>query len=131
VSGAGDAVAGGRTLCRVAELEATGCRQFTLGRGEWPLRCFAVKSDAGIRAFVNRCAHMRLPLNYIPDSFLNYDNSLIQCYVHGALFAKENGYCMAGPCSGASLAAVPIRVVGDAVLLAEGVDENEFAARYE
>ena len=118
-------------LCRVSDLDATGCRQFTLGGGEWPVRCFAVRSAQGIRAYVNRCAHLRLPLNYLPDQFLNYDSSLIQCYVHGALFAKENGYCLSGPCARASLAAVPIRVVGDAVLLAEGVDENAFAARYE
>jgi nitrite reductase/ring-hydroxylating ferredoxin subunit len=121
----------GRVLCRVEDFEATGCKQFTLGSGEWPVRCFAVKSEQGIRAYVNRCAHMRLPLNYMPDQFLNYDNSLIQCYVHGALFSKENGYCLAGPCARASLASVPIRIVGDAVLLAEGVDEDEFVARYE
>ena len=121
----------GRVLCRVAELDATGCRQFTLGQGEWPLRCFAVRSAKGIRAYVNRCAHMRLTMNYMPDRFLNYDDSLIQCYVHGALFVKENGYCLAGPCTGASLAEVPIRIVADAVLLAAGVDENEFASRYD
>jgi nitrite reductase/ring-hydroxylating ferredoxin subunit len=120
-----------RVLCRLSDLDATGCREFRLGRGDWPLRCFVVKSPAGVRAYVNRCAHLRLPLNYMPDRFLNYDDSMVQCSVHGALYDRNNGYCVAGPCAGASLAAVPIQLRGDLVLLAAGVDEDEFAARYD
>lgn len=126
-----DEVRAPRVLCSVADLAATGCREFRLGRGEWPLRCFVVQTPEGIRAFVNRCAHLRLPLNYMPDRFFNHDDSLLQCYVHGALFRKEDGYCVAGPCSGQALAPVPIAVTGESVVLAPGVDEDEFAARYD
>lgn len=119
-----------RVLCTLAELEATGCREFRVGAGEWPMKGFVVKAGDGVRAYVNRCAHVAFPLNYLPDRFLSYEGSMIQCYVHGALFEKETGYCVAGPCSGLSLAAVPVQVVGDRVLLAAGVDPQDLAARY-
>ena len=46
------------------------------------------------------------------DQFLDFDNSFIQCAIHGALFRTEDGYCVRGPCAGASLARVESAVVG-------------------
>jgi nitrite reductase/ring-hydroxylating ferredoxin subunit len=117
-------------LCTLAELEATGCREFRVGAGEWPMKGFVVKVGEGVRAYVNRCAHVAYPLNYLEHRFLSHDGALIQCYVHGALFEKETGHCVAGPCSGLSLAVVPVQLVGDCVQLAPGVDPEELAARY-
>jgi nitrite reductase/ring-hydroxylating ferredoxin subunit len=119
-----------RVLCRLPDLEATGCREFRLGSGSWPMRGFVVRAGEQVRAYVNRCAHMSYPLNYLPDRFLTHDDSMILCYVHGAIFEKATGYCVAGPCSGLSLSAVPIKLFGDCVLLADEVDAEEFAARY-
>ena len=119
-----------RVLCRLADLDATGCREFRLGGGGFPMRGFVVRAGAQVCAYVNRCAHMTYPLNYLPDRFLSHDGSMIQCYVHGAIFEKSTGYCVAGPCSGMSLAPVPIRVDGDCVLLADEVDVEAFAARW-
>jgi nitrite reductase/ring-hydroxylating ferredoxin subunit len=119
-----------RVLCRLADLDETGCREFRLGAGEWPMKGFVVKVPGGVRAYVNRCAHVAYPLNYLPNRFLSYEGSMIQCYVHGALFEKDTGYCVAGPCSGLSLAAIPLQLVGDCVLLAERVDPQELAERY-
>ena len=119
-----------RALCSLADLEATGCREFRVGSGEWPMKGFVVKVQDGVRAYVNRCAHVAYPLNYLPDRFLSYEGSMIQCYVHGALFEKSTGLCVAGPCEGLSLAPVPVCVVGDCVLLADGVDAEQMAARY-
>lgn len=125
----GDSAA--RWLCRLTDLDATGCRDFRLGGGEWPLRGFVVRAaDGGVHAYVNRCAHLRYPLNYDADRYLSHDGRAIVCFVHGALFAPETGLCFAGPCAGQSLARVPVRVADGAVWLAEGIDPDEFAARY-
>lgn len=119
-----------RVLCRVEELEPTGCREFTLGGGDWPARGFAVRSETGVHAFLNRCAHQALPLNMLPDRFLTHDGRLILCTAHGALFEKSSGYCVGGPCFGASLERIAVQVVAGFVLLDETVDVAALVARF-
>jgi len=118
-----------RILCRVADLEG-GCREFRWGGGEWPLKGFVVQVSDGVRAYVNRCAHLSYPLNYLPNQFLSHDGSMIQCYVHGAIFDKRTGHCVGGPCSGLALIALPVRVEHGYVLLADEADPDELVARY-
>ena len=119
-----------RVLCALSELEATGCREFRLGGGEWPLCGFLVRSGTGVHGYLNRCAHLAMRLNMLPHRFLTHDGSMILCTVHGAIFEKSSGYCVAGPCSGRSLERVPVRVVGGYVLLEDGVDLAALAARH-
>ena len=119
-----------RVLCRLDELKPTGCREFRLAGGQGPLRCFVVRSANGVHAYVNRCAHMALPLNLVPDRFLTHDGSMILCTAHGAIFEKSTGYCVAGPCAGRALASVPVDVIGNYVLLGADVDAAALAAKY-
>ena len=119
-----------RVLCRLDDLVASGCREFRVGGGDWPLKGFVVQASGGVRAYLNRCAHLALPLNYLPDRFLTHDGSMILCTAHGAIFEKSTGYCVSGPCAGASLVSLPISVVADCVLLADAVDVVALAARY-
>jgi nitrite reductase/ring-hydroxylating ferredoxin subunit len=79
---------------------------------------------------VNRCAHLHYPLNYTPNGFLTGDGSMILCSVHGAIFEKQTGYCVAGPCHGLSLIGLPVRIDSGWVLLADEADPDELAARY-
>jgi nitrite reductase/ring-hydroxylating ferredoxin subunit len=104
-------------LCRLTELRATGCREFRIGDGDWPLRGFVVQSEQGVRAYLNRCPHLSYPLNCLPDDFLSYDRHYLQCKMHGALFEKDSGLCIAGPCLGRRLVALPLRVDDDAVVV--------------
>lgn len=103
-------------LCRLDQLPSGGCREFKLGSGDWPLRGFVIRVADGVRAYVNRCAHLSYPLNYLPDEFLSYDRRHILCTMHGALFEKETGLCVAGPCLGRSLISVPARIEDDCVI---------------
>ena len=119
-----------RVLCRLAELRATGCREFRLGSGEWPLRGFLVQSGTSVHGYVNRCAHQSLPLNYLPDRFLTHDGSMILCTAHGAIFEKSTGFCVSGPCAGRSLVRIAVRVVDEYVLLEDEVDVTALARRY-
>ncbi len=119
-----------RLLCRLDELPPGRCREFRLGEGDWPLRGFVLQTARGIRAYVNRCPHLDYPLNYLPDEFLTYDGSLVQCTMHGAVFEKDSGLCVGGPCLGRSLHVLPIRIEAGCVLLADGVDVVALAARF-
>lgn len=114
-------------LCALAELDATGSRGFTVGEGDWPLRGFVVQTTAGVAAYVNTCPHAGHPLNFRQDRFLTPDRGLILCASHGALFTRDGGLCIAGPCPGQTLRPVPVEVVGKHVLLAEGADPQALA----
>jgi nitrite reductase/ring-hydroxylating ferredoxin subunit len=116
-----------RVLCALAELEETGSRGFAVGEGEWPLRGFLVKTAMGVAAYVNYCPHAGHPLNLRPHKFLTPDRNLILCCSHGALFARDNGLCIAGPCAGQSLTPIPVEVVGNYVMLGADVDVDRLA----
>jgi nitrite reductase/ring-hydroxylating ferredoxin subunit len=116
-----------RVLCSLADLEDTGGRGFTVGEGDWPLRGFVVKATHGVAAYVNTCPHAGHPLDLRPNRFLTPDRTLILCASHGAVFTRDEGLCIAGPCPGQSLRRVPVEVVGEYVLLADGVDPGALA----
>jgi nitrite reductase/ring-hydroxylating ferredoxin subunit len=114
-------------LCSLAELESTGSRGFAVGEGDWPLRGFIVKTATGVAAYVNYCPHAGHPLNMRPHRFLTPDGNLILCCSHGAVFARDDGLCIAGPCQGQSLTPIPVEVVAGYVMLGAGVDVDRLA----
>ncbi|HWG76441.1 MAG TPA: Rieske 2Fe-2S domain-containing protein [Steroidobacteraceae bacterium] len=117
-------------LCTLAELQATGCREFQLGGGDWPLRGFVVRAGSEVRAYVNRCPHQLFRMNILPDDLLTADRRYIHCEMHDALFEKDSGRCIAGPCLGRSLWALPIEVDAGRVLLARGTHVPALIARF-
>jgi nitrite reductase/ring-hydroxylating ferredoxin subunit len=117
-------------LCTLAELSVTGCREFHLGGGDWPLRGFVVRAGSDVRAYVNRCPHQLFRMNFLPDDLLTADRRYILCEMHDALFEKNSGLCIAGPCLGRSLWALPIEVEAERVLLAPGTDVPALLARF-
>jgi nitrite reductase/ring-hydroxylating ferredoxin subunit len=117
-------------LCTVAELVATGCREFCLGGGDWPLRGFVVRAGESVRAYVNRCPHQLYRLSFLPDDLLTDDRRYILCAMHDALFEKDTGLCISGPCLGRSLSALPIEIESGRVLLAAGTDVQALIARH-
>jgi nitrite reductase/ring-hydroxylating ferredoxin subunit len=109
-----------RVICALQEIPNEGCRGFTLGEGDWPLRGLLVRVRGEVHGYVNRCPHAGHPLNLEPHRFLTHDGSLILCCSHGALFEKPTGYCVAGPCAGNSLERIALEVTEGYVLLADG-----------
>jgi nitrite reductase/ring-hydroxylating ferredoxin subunit len=68
-------------------------------------------------AYRNVCPHFSIPLNYEPNTFWTYDGQLLMCAHHSAMFRFEDGACIDGPCLGASLTSVPIRIEGRNVFI--------------
>jgi nitrite reductase/ring-hydroxylating ferredoxin subunit len=93
-------------LCRVDELEDPGSKGFTVNN----LDLFVVKHDARIYVYKNLCPHLGVNLEWQEDQFLDSDKNLIQCSTHGALFLIDNGNCVAGPCAGDKLKALPFYI---------------------
>lgn len=90
-------------LCHSAEL-AEG-RSLGFECAGQPL--LALRYQGQARVYRNRCPHRQLALNWRPDDFLDASASLIRCAHHGALFLPDTGECVAGPCAGQSLQALP------------------------
>jgi len=111
-----------KVVCRLSDLDQGSARGFTIGRGDWPLRGLVVRLGEAVYGYVNHCPHAGHPLNLKPHQFLTHDGSLILCSSHGALFEKQTGYCVAGPCAGKLLRSIPLKVESGFVMLAEGAE---------
>jgi len=97
-------------VCQLDALADPGSREFVAGDGDWPFRGFVVRRGNNVFAYQNVCAHAGHPLNWQPDDFLTDDGERIVCASHGALFELHSGLCVAGPCPGRSLQALPVEV---------------------
>jgi len=69
---------------------------------------FAVRFDGEPRAFVNRCPHLGVELDWEPGEFFEETGLYLVCSTHGAIFEPSTGLCVAGPCRGARLEAIAI-----------------------
>jgi nitrite reductase/ring-hydroxylating ferredoxin subunit len=85
-------------------------RNFVLEMKAGRFHGFVVRRGESVHGYLDRCAHMALPLAHTLDGYLTEDGSLIQCHWHGALYRIEDGVCVGGPCSGARLQAWPVAV---------------------
>lgn len=76
-----------------------------------------VRQGRQVMAYRNRCPHLGIELNFMPDVFLDMEKRYIQCANHSALFQIEDGLCVWGPCQGEALVAVAVQVIDDTVWL--------------
>ena len=88
-------------LCRSAELAERGRAVLfdLVHRGE-PMRGFALRIDGRVVAYLNRCAHRPVEMDWQPGDFLDaLDQRWIVCSMHGAHYDAATGRCAAGPCA--------------------------------
>ncbi len=105
-------------LCDISEIPDPGSKSFQLNDNGQSLEIFVVHKNAGFYAFINRCPHTGINLEWQEDRFLDLDQAFIQCATHDALFEIDSGRCIHGPCVGESLSAIVIEVV-DNMLVAQ------------
>lgn len=70
---------------------------------------FVLRWEGTLVAFVNRCPHQPLTLDYGDGDFLDGENRLLLCRNHGALFEPATGECVDGPCYGAHLERLEVK----------------------
>jgi nitrite reductase/ring-hydroxylating ferredoxin subunit len=104
-----------RPLCRLEEIPEGEAKAFRVEGFEYEV--FVHRHGGGARAFLNSCPHRGTPLDWVPDRFIAPDGEHFLCATHGALFKMADGVCVAGPCAGARLTAVPVRLEGGWVIL--------------
>jgi nitrite reductase/ring-hydroxylating ferredoxin subunit len=97
-------------FARVDEIPLPGVKEVFVASATGGFFVILARTEHGIRAFHNECPHAGRPLNYAPNKFLLSPFGHLVCAVHGAEFVLDNGECVAGPCFGQHLRALPVRV---------------------
>ncbi len=110
-----------RVICEAARLAEGG----TGARFDWPPaggagKAFAVRYDGKAAAYVNRCPHLGVELDWEPGEFFEETGLYLICSTHGAIFDPSTGLCVGGPARGARLGAIAI---GERDGLVQLVDE--------
>lgn len=102
-------VTGERVLCALEDIPDGSSKGFPAAPGGF-VGLFAVRRADQLWVYVNSCPHIGVPLDPVPDRFLDTKKQHILCSTHGARFRVEDGLCTSGPCHGESLEAVPHRI---------------------
>lgn len=77
------------------------------------LEILIVRLEGELFAYVNRCPHMPLSLDYGDGEFFDETHQWLICRNHGAVFDPKTGRCVSGPCCGASLEKLITRLTGE------------------
>ncbi len=108
-------------LCKIAEIDENG-KEVTVAADSTVSYIMLFQHAGSVRAFLNVCPHQGRALNWAPDRFLFSPDKLLVCAHHGASFELDTGVCLEGPCQGASLRIVKIRLEDGSVWLDQELD---------
>jgi len=70
-------------------------------------RAFAVRFEGQVHAYLNRCSHVAMEMDWLPNRLFDDTGRWLLCATHGATYAPDSGQCVAGPCQG-GLIKVPL-----------------------
>jgi nitrite reductase/ring-hydroxylating ferredoxin subunit len=99
-----------KLVAAVGEIEHGKSKKFTLRRGQRELEALLVNYEGNHFAYMNRCPHTGITLDWVNNQFFSSDNRYLMCATHGAVFEPPTGECVWGPCFGLSLQHVPIEI---------------------
>ena len=97
-------------LCASAELAERGRALVfdVLQYGE-PVRAFALRFEGHVVAYLNRCLHVPVEMDWQPGVFLDSEQRFILCSTHGAAYEPADGRCVGGPCGRGRLTALQVQ----------------------
>ena len=111
---------GSTVICCSDDLAVGGlgvCFEVADGNDVWP--AFVVRHPRGVAAYINRCAHLTLELDWDQGHFFDLDRRYLICAAHGALYTADTGECVSGPCNGSGLEALKVAEAGGTVYLTD------------
>ena len=73
---------------------------------------FVVRYSGQAYAYLNRCAHVPIELDWAEGEFFESSGLYLMCATHGAIYVPYSGYCAGGPCKGGRLRAIAVREEG-------------------
>jgi nitrite reductase/ring-hydroxylating ferredoxin subunit len=82
--------------------------RFPVTVGDDDLTAFVVRYGLEPRAYLNRCAHLPMELDWTQGEFFESSGLYLMCATHGALYEPDTGHCAGGPCRGSRLHAINV-----------------------
>ncbi len=73
---------------------------FDVVYGGQACRAFAIRFEGQVHAYLNRCTHVAMEMDYQADRFFDDSGRWLLCATHGAAYAPDTGACAGGPCRG-------------------------------
>ena len=97
-------------ICASADLAEGGLGvRFPVRAGNYETTGFVVRYNGVAHAYLNRCAHVPIELDWAKGEFFESSGLYIMCSTHGAIYDPESGHCRGGPCRGGSLRPIKVR----------------------
>jgi nitrite reductase/ring-hydroxylating ferredoxin subunit len=88
-------------LCNSADLVDGGLAvPFDVVYGGQTCRAFAIRFKGQVHAYLNRCTHVAMEMDWQPDRFFDDSGRWLLCGTHGAVYQPDTGACASGPCRG-------------------------------
>jgi nitrite reductase/ring-hydroxylating ferredoxin subunit len=88
-------------LCNSAELQNGGAAvPFDVEYAGLVCRAFAIRFEGCVHAYLNRCTHVAMELDWQPNQFFDDTGQWLLCSTHGAAYLPDTGECGGGPCHG-------------------------------
>lgn len=88
-------------LCGSADLTNGGLAvPFDVVFGGQTCSAFAIRYQGQAYAYLNRCAHVAMEMDFQPNRFFDISGDWLICATHGALYQPQTGQCRSGPCRG-------------------------------
>jgi nitrite reductase/ring-hydroxylating ferredoxin subunit len=91
--------------------------RFYVRIGERTLPAFVVRNEGKACAYLNKCAHQSVELDWQKGEFFDNDRRYLVCATHGALYHPDTGACAHGCCDGRGLIAIEVCETGGEILL--------------
>ncbi len=112
--------ASGVVVAHVDQLRPGHTKKFFLvidGREE---ECFVVNHGGSFFAYINRCCHIPISLDWVENQLMTEDRRYIQCATHGAQYEPDTGECIWGTPCGKFLTPIALAIRGDEVIALAG-----------
>lgn len=79
--------------------------------------CFLINFRGEYHAYVNRCRHVPMAMDWIDNQFFAERGRYLMCQTHNAYYEPASGECIAGPPSacGKALYRVPLEIEDGAI----------------
>jgi nitrite reductase/ring-hydroxylating ferredoxin subunit len=107
----------GTELCALDELADGAGRAFSWGAGKDAFGVIVLRRGDVVTGFANICPHFGIPLDHLGK--VTTFREFVLCSHHYAAFRAADGYCVEGPCEGASLTPMPLSVERGRIRIAD------------